>query len=141
MMNPEPTYSIQEVSKQTKLPSSTLRYYEEIGLLDPVQRAANGHRCYSDADLRRLNLIKKLRLTGMPLDAMCAFVALYQDGNATARQRREILQAHKQAVLTHIAELGEMLEFIDYKIGLYQEEEVEHEREQSEQHDEVPAAG
>jgi DNA-binding transcriptional MerR regulator len=140
MMNPEPTYSIQEVSQAMDLPASTLRYYEVIGLLEPIHRLANGHRCYTDSDLRRLNLIKKLRLTGMPLDAMGNFVALYREGNRTARQRREILQAHKQRVQAHIAELSEMLEFIDYKIGLYEEEEIEHEREQIE-HDEVPAVG
>jgi DNA-binding transcriptional MerR regulator len=141
MMNPEPTYSIQEVSRQTKLPSSTLRYYEELGLLDPVRRSSSGHRRYTDVDLRRLDLLKRLRLLGMPLEAMCAFVALYRQGNATARQRREILQAHKQKVLAHIAELGEMLEFIDQKIAIYHEQETDYEREQIREDDEVPVAG
>jgi DNA-binding transcriptional MerR regulator len=140
MMNPETTYSIQEVSKLSKLPSSTLRYYEEIGLLDPVQRSTSGHRRFTNADLRRLDLLKKLRLLGMPLDAMCAFIALYREGKGTARKRREILQAHRQKVLAHIVELGEMLEYIDTKIEAYYEQEAEYEREQV-NHDEVPAVG
>lgn len=129
-MNQERTYTIQQVSQETSLPGSTLRYYEEMGLLEPIERAANGHRRYSEADLRRVTLIKRLRLTGMSVDRMRDLVALYRGGASTARQRREILQAHRQQVQAHVDELLEMLGFIDYKIGLYQEEEAACEREQ-----------
>jgi len=64
------TYTIQEVSAITHLPSSTLRYYEEMGLLEPVERAANGHRRYTDADLMRISFVTKLRRTGMSIDLM-----------------------------------------------------------------------
>lgn len=137
-MNPNSSYTIQEISAETDLPSSTLRYYEDIGLLDPIPRAANGHRRYSEADLRRLMLIKRLRLTGMSIERMLEFVALYRGGNSTARQRREILQAHRQNVQARVDELLEMMGFIDYKIGLYQDEEAAYEREQN---DEVSVVG
>lgn len=137
-MNPNSSYTIQEISTETDLPSSTLRYYEEIGLLDPIPRAANGHRRYSKSDLHRVILIKRLRLTGMSIERMIEFVALYRGGTSTARQRREILQAHRQTVQARVDELLEMMGFIDYKIGLYQDEEVEYEREQKY---EVPVVG
>lgn len=127
-MNAENSYSIQEISAMTDLPSSTLRYYEELELLEPVERAANGHRRYSEDDLRRINFIKKLRLIGMSLDTMREFLALYRGGSATASERREILLEHRQNVQAQVDELLEMLRFIDYKIGLYQEEEAQHER-------------
>jgi len=129
-MNQDTTYSIQEVSEATDLPSSTLRYYEEMGLLEPIERAANGHRRYTAFDLRRVNLIKKLRLTGMSIDTMRDFVALYRGGSSTARERREILEAHRLTVQARVDELLETIGFIDYKIGLYQNEEKAHEREQ-----------
>jgi DNA-binding transcriptional MerR regulator len=131
MMNQETTYTIQEVSEATDLPSSTLRYYEEMGLLEPIGRATNGHRRFSDSDVRRVNLIKKLRRIGMSLEAMRDFLALYRGGSSTARQRREILEVHREAVQAQMDELVQMLGFIDYKIGLYQDEEKEHEREQN----------
>ena len=130
-MNQDTTYTIQEASEATDLPSSTLRYYEEMGLLEPIERAANGHRRYTEFDLRRVNLIKKLRLTGMSIDTMRDFVALYRGGRSTARERREILQAHRLTVQARVDELLETIGFIDYKIGLYQDEEKEHEREQN----------
>lgn len=126
MMKPK-TFTIQVISEITDLPHSTLRYYEEIGLLEPVARANNGHRRYSEADLRRIEMIKKLRRTGMTIDAMRDFVALYRGGTATATQRREILEAHRQKVQAQVDEMLETLDFIDYKIGLYKEEEVNHE--------------
>jgi len=126
MMKPA-LYTIQEVSVLTDLPHSTLRYYEEIGLLEPVERASNGHRRYGEADLRRIDLIKKLRLTGMTIEAMCDFVALYRDGSVTAGQRQDILTAHRQVVQTKVDELLETLDFIDFKIRLYAEEEANHE--------------
>jgi len=129
-MNQDTTYTIQEVSEATDLPSSTLRYYEEMGLLEPIERAANGHRRYTAFDLRRVNLIKKLRLTGMSIDTMRDFVALYRGGSSTARERREILEAHRLTVQARVDELLETIGFIDYKIGLYQNEEKAHEREQ-----------
>lgn len=121
------TYTIQEISQKTDLSTSTLRYYEEMGLLDVVGRAANGHRRYSDADIGRVEFIKKLRLTGMSIESMRDFLALYRGGPKTARQRREILEAHRLTVQARLDELVEMLGFIDYKIGLYKDEESRHE--------------
>ena len=121
------TYTIQEISTLTGLPHSTLRYYEALGLLEPVARASNGHRRYGDTDLRRIELIKKLRHTGMTLDAIGAFVALYREGSATAGQRRAILLAHRETVRAQVAELLETLDFIDTKIRMYEEEEVDYE--------------
>lgn len=132
-MNNEMTYTIQEVSTKTDLARSTLRYYETVGLLEPIDRGQNGHRAYTEADLRRIILIKRLRLTGMSIEAMCEFIALYRGGVATAKKRREILEAHRATVQARVDELVEMIEFIDYKISLYQDEELTYEQ----QHDEV----
>ncbi|HEX2622442.1 MAG TPA: MerR family transcriptional regulator [Phototrophicaceae bacterium] len=141
MMNHEQTYTIQEVSQASGLPGSTLRYYEEIGLLDPVDRAGNGHRRYTNTDLRRLDLIIKLRLTGMSIDRMRDLVALYRGGKPTAGLRREMMEAHRQMVQARVDELLDMLVFIDHKIDVYQKQEAEYEREREEQNYEVSVAG
>ncbi|MCU0463105.1 MAG: MerR family transcriptional regulator [Anaerolineae bacterium] len=122
-MNTPPTYTIQQASRQTGLPASTLRYYEDEGLLDSVGRAANGHRRYSEDDLRRVVFIQRLKLIGMSIGEIRGFLALYRAGSSTARQRCAILQAHKAAVQAQVDSLVEMMTFIDMKIGLYQQEE------------------
>ena len=130
-MTQEPIYTIQQVADQTGLTSYTLRYYEDIGLLDPIARAANGHRRYSEADLNRIMMLMRLRKTNMSLDDMKYFIGLYREGSATAAERREMLEAHRQVITEQIEELCEIQRFIDYKIGLYTEEEQAH----NEQHE------
>ncbi len=130
-MTQETTYTIQQVALKTGLTSYTLRYYEDIGLLDPIARAANGHRRYAEADLNRILMLVKLRKTNMSLDDMKYFVSLYREGSATATERREMLEAHRKAIEEQIDELCEIRTFINYKIGLYEQEEKAH----NEQHE------
>ncbi len=130
-MTQETNYTIQQVAKQTGLTSYTLRYYEDIGLIDPIARAANGHRRYSEADINRIMMLMKLRKTNMSLDDMKYFISLYREGSATATERRELLEVHRQVINEQIEELCEIRRFIDYKIGLYTEEEKAH----NEQHE------
>ena len=51
------TQSIGDIAKQTGIPTSTIRYYEEIELLPPADRV-NGRRRYDDTILQKLNLIR-----------------------------------------------------------------------------------
>lgn len=45
-------HSIREASMISGLPESTLRYYEQIGIIDPIARdPSSGHRVYSDKDI------------------------------------------------------------------------------------------
>jgi len=89
-------FSIQQVAQQTGLSIDTLRYYERIGLIEPVQRASSGHRRYSQADLNWIALLIDLRETGMPLARMIHFAQLRRQGAATAAERLHILEEHQQ---------------------------------------------
>jgi DNA-binding transcriptional MerR regulator len=57
----ETLYSIDEVARMTGLTTRTLRFYEEVGLLDPPTRTEGGHRKYRDEDVRRIGRIKELK--------------------------------------------------------------------------------
>ena len=54
-------FTIEQVSAQTGLTKRTLRYYEEVGLLPPTDRTEGNYRRYTEADVKRLDKIKKLR--------------------------------------------------------------------------------
>src|SRR5438552_17225421 len=54
-------YTIEQVAKRTGFTKRTLRYYEEVGLLPPTDRTGGNYRRYSEADIERLERIKKLR--------------------------------------------------------------------------------
>ena len=70
-------FTIEQVSAQTGLTKRTLRYYEEVGLLPPTDRTEGNYRRYTEADVKRLDKIKKLRdLLGFSLEeSLCTGVA------------------------------------------------------------------
>ena len=116
-------YTIQEMSHYTGLSIYTLRYYEQIELLDPIERLDNGHRRYQPADLTRTDFLKRLRATGMSIKEMQYYVELYRMGDSTLQERREILQDHRQAIQTQVNELLDTMSLIDGKIVRYLEQE------------------
>ncbi|MFI9326032.1 MerR family transcriptional regulator [Kitasatospora sp. NPDC052868] len=114
-----PRHGISEVAEASGLTAHTLRWYERIGLLDPVDRSASGRRRYCDADLHRLAFLGRLRLTGMSVADMLRYVELARSGEQTLEDRRDLLVAHREEVRQRIADLHATLAVIDYKIDLY----------------------
>jgi DNA-binding transcriptional MerR regulator len=113
-------YTVSEVSSQTGLSAHTLRWYEQVGLLDPVNRDAAGRRRYSEDDLGRLSFLLKLRSTGMPVRDMIRFVELSRlDDDAGVAGKLQILVDHRERVLTQINALQEDLKIIEFKIDIY----------------------
>ena len=113
-------YTVSEVSVQTGLSAHTLRWYEQVGLLDPVQRDAAGRRRYSEDDLGRLGFLLKLRSTGMPVRDMIRFVELSRlENDAGVAEKLQILVDHRERVLAQINALQEDLKVIEFKIDIY----------------------
>ncbi|MEL6309469.1 MAG: MerR family transcriptional regulator, partial [Chloroflexota bacterium] len=119
MMNENMTYTVQQMVTTTGLSAHTLRYYEDLGLIDAVQRAPNGHRRYTAEDIERIEFLKKMRHTGLSLDDIKAFLDLYKQGEQTASERRTIMEEQRENVRQQIAELREVEAFITNKINGY----------------------
>jgi DNA-binding transcriptional MerR regulator len=69
--------SIGELAKKLEMSQRTIRYYEEIGLLNSIKRIEAGRRVYTEDDLRRLKLIKRLKIMGMTLSEMQELEAMW----------------------------------------------------------------
>jgi DNA-binding transcriptional MerR regulator len=115
----EQPLSIQSVAQITGLSIYTLRYYEKIGLLNPVNRATNGHRRFTAEDLTWIKFLIRLRATGMPIEQMQHYAELLRQGDATREARRALLEQHRCAVQSHIDELQGHLAEIVKKIEHY----------------------
>jgi DNA-binding transcriptional MerR regulator len=113
--------TISGAARASGVSAHTLRYYERAGLLDPVDRAASGHRRYAEEDLARIQFLTKLRSTGMPIRQIREYAELMRRGDDTHEARLALLEAHRDAVRAHLAETERNLELIDYKIGYYRE--------------------
>jgi DNA-binding transcriptional MerR regulator len=111
----EKLFTIQEVVERTGLSVHALRYYERVGLLNPVHRAASGHRRYTAEDLYWIAFLLRLRATGMSIRHMQAYADCMRQGDSTASDRLALLEAHQQQVREHIHELEEHLVAIEQK--------------------------
>lgn len=120
----EAELSIQQVVRQMGLSIDTLRYYERIGLIEPVRRATSGHRRYRQADLDWIGLIIRLRETGMPLVQIRHFAQLRSLGSQTTRERRSILERHQHSLEQQMQQLEQHMEALSEEIECYKEREV-----------------
>ncbi len=118
-MNTEIT--IQSMAERCGLTAHTLRYYERIGLIRPIHRAENGHRRYSTDDEAWIGFLNRLRATGMPIQQMLRYAELRAQGDATACERRKILEEHRRDIEAKINALQECHALLTYKIANYHE--------------------
>jgi DNA-binding transcriptional MerR regulator len=114
-----PTLNIAETAERTGVTAHTLRYYERIGLLEPVGRDTAGYRAYTEVDVGRVVFLTRMRAAGMPIRELQRYVALADAGPRTEPERLAIMEAHRDAVRARIAELGAALETIEFKIAAY----------------------
>ena len=118
--------TIQQVAEATGLSVYTLRYYERCGLIAAIGRASNGHRRYAANDIRWIEFLTKLRLTGMPIRQMQQYAVLVRQHPDTAfGERRQLLETHRQTVLAQIQQRQENLAVIDWKIQHYSDLEAQ----------------
>ncbi len=119
---------IAEVSERCEISIDTLRYYERVGLIPPVNRNGNGIRDYSDLDLRRVEFIKCMRSAGLPVEVLIEYVALVQQGDKTIETRKEILKEQRELLATKVQEMQKNLDILDYKLEVYEKAVLEKEK-------------
>ncbi len=112
-------YQIGEVADRTGVTQRTLRFYEEKGLLQPSERMQGGFRLYSEGDVERIELIKRLQgLLGLTLAEIKEMVdaeELLQQMRATFRPNRE-LRSRKRRVAKVLSALHLQLDIVERKI-------------------------
>ena len=115
----ETGYTIRTMAARCGMTTHTLRYYERVGLIQPVSRARNGHRRYSDADEAWLNFLHCMRATNMPIREMQRYAALREHGEATTLERRKILEDHRATIAAQIVALEKAHALLNHKIENY----------------------
>jgi DNA-binding transcriptional MerR regulator len=107
--------TIGEVSKRTGLPAKTIRFYEDEGCIPRVARGANGYRVYSEGDVWRLQLVRQVRMLGLPLSEIKPLITQSMDTEclAFADDLIALLQRQRAEIDRRIAELTNLREHID----------------------------
>ncbi len=101
--------SIGELAEKLEMSQRTIRYYEEIGLLNSIKRVEGGRRVYTDVDLRRLKLIKRLKIMGMTLSEMQELEAMWtieKSNEKVLKRLLELLGNHLKRLDDRIADLN-----------------------------------
>ncbi|MEA3334257.1 MAG: MerR family transcriptional regulator [Pseudomonadota bacterium] len=109
--HPLKRYRIGEIGKLLDLSTRTIRYYEEIGLLNTVKRIEGGRRIFTDEDLRRLRFIKKLKLLGLSLGEMAELENHYNRHRTNKKvlpKVAELLRRHSTEIESRLDELGKL---------------------------------
>ncbi len=115
------TLTVREASEFTGLSAHTLRYYERVGLIEPVARNAGGHRRYAQTDLQNLRFLHCMRDTGMSIQRMQEYAALASQGRVTLDARLVLLESHQRDVEARIQELEDKLAIINAKIQRFRQ--------------------
>ena len=96
--------NIGDVADLSGLPAKTIRYYEDIGLVEPL-RSTNGYRSFRQSDVHKLAFLGRARSLGFSIDECRTLLSLYEDRERSSADVKAIAQSHLARVDQKIEEL------------------------------------
>jgi DNA-binding transcriptional MerR regulator len=118
---PRRTMLIGKLARLTGRTVHTIRWYESQRLIPGVRRDLQGRRLYAEWHVDWLELLDRLRGSGMSIRALREYTTFAKRGVATVEDCQRLLQTHREHIEATIAELNESLALIDAKIAFYSE--------------------
>ena len=114
------TFAIRDVSRRSGLSEPTLRYYEQVGLVGPIDRDENnGHRVYGDGDLHTLQALACLRAVGVGIQDMRTYQANLSRRQESAGEQRDLLLRHAKRIEADIVAQHARLAYLREKAALW----------------------
>lgn len=106
---------ISELADQVGVATSTVRYYERIGLLTPPDRTSSGYRDYDDDAAARMLFITRARKMGLSCDQIVELVPIWDGTNCAAAHERvgQLIADKKAEIAERIAELKQFSAQLD----------------------------
>lgn len=117
----EKTYTIREFSRRYQLPSSTLRYYEEVGLLTDVIHTENGQRLYTQKHIERMDGILCFKRAGMPISKMQDYYHYEENLPENIDRIIALVGAHEKDLERQMMDLEADLAHIRRKVFFFDE--------------------
>ena len=113
------SYSIKEVADMMGVTTSTLRYYDQEGLLPNVKRV-NGIRVFEDKDFKWLRVLNCMKNMNMPIKKIKEYVDLALKGDGTLKARYELILEQEKNIEKQLKELKYYKKQIDFKKAYYE---------------------
>lgn len=91
--------TIKKASERISIAPSTIRYYDDQGLLPFIKRDRNGYRLFSEEDLYWLEFINCMRAIEIPVETLRSIAHLYETGEETLNEPKKILELHQKKLI------------------------------------------
>lgn len=110
-----------QVAEIFHLSIDTLRYYERVGAIPPIERDENGYRNYQTGDMNWIFLARNLRAAGLSMEALIGFSKLAQLGAVqdVSAAQKAILNDQLEKINEKMEELSKVRRILEYKIDTY----------------------
>ncbi len=114
---------IGEVATQSGLPTKTVRYYDDIGLLTPtVERSQVGYRLFKPETLERLSFIRRAQSLGLSLNEVKEILSVHDQGRLPCREVKQQIQSKVQDITQQIEQLQTLQSELQTLLASWQEE-------------------
>ncbi|QIM49756.1 Cu(I)-responsive transcriptional regulator [Pusillimonas sp. DMV24BSW_D] len=97
--------NIGAAAKQSGISAKMIRYYEQVGLLQPPDRSDSGYRLYGPTDVQTLIFIRRARDLGFSLERIQTLLELWRNRNRRSEDVKALAQGYIQELDTDIARL------------------------------------
>jgi MerR family copper efflux transcriptional regulator len=100
--------NIGEAAARTGVPAKTIRYYEDVGLIETARRSDNGYRAYSETDVHILRFVQRARSLGFSMHDCRQLLALWRDPHRASADVKAVAQRRVAEIDRKLAELAAM---------------------------------
>lgn len=97
--------NIGTIARRANLPTKTVRYYADIGLVLPSGRSSAGYRIYSEVELNKLRFVRSARSFGFSVEECRELLGLYEDRDRSSRDVKRMAQQRIKQIEDKMAEL------------------------------------
>lgn len=111
--------NIKEASSTTGISADTIRYYERIGLIMPIERV-NGIRKFNERNINQINFAKTMREAGLSIETLKDYVTLvFENDPITIPVRKDILGEAINTLNEKVKEVVDARDYLQWKIDNY----------------------
>ena len=108
--------NIGTAARASGIPAKTIRYYEEIGLIQPAERSDGNYRVYGEHEVQTLRFIRRARSLGFSVDEVAELLDLWRDRSRSSRRVKALANRHLEDIDGKIAALGTMRDTLNVLI-------------------------
>lgn len=108
-----PSLTIGDAAKASGVTAKMIRYYEEIGLIEPPARSEAGYRHYHERDIHNLRFVRRARDLGFSVEQIAELLALWRDRERQSAQVKSVVESHLGDLKRKISELQSMVRVLE----------------------------